>query len=291
MILVAGATGELGTLITRTLLRHGEPVRVLVRNGSSYDHLVEAGALPVIGDLKDADSLRAACASVDSVVTTANSTARDGGDTVESVDLQGNFNLVSAAAAAGVRNFVFTSAFGAHTENPMPLLQAKGETEQLLKNTGMRWTILQPNVFMDKLIPAVVGGPALAGRPVTLIGSGERHHSFVAMCDVAAYAVAALERAQPEGRTLVVGGPLPVSWLDIVATHEQELGRSIPVRTVPLGQRLPDLPDIVSHLVTALETYDSPIDIDELASSYRVTPTPLVEFVRGFLASHRQPIG
>jgi uncharacterized protein YbjT (DUF2867 family) len=291
MILIAGATGQLGTLIARTLLQQGKPVRVLVRSGSSYHDLVAAGAQPMVGDLKDADSLRAACTDVDSVVTTANSTARGGEDTVESVDRDGNRNLVNAAAAAGVRRFVFISALGAHRESPMPLLQAKGETEQLLHDSAMRWTVLQPNVFMDKLIPAVVGAPALAGRPVPLIGNGQRRHSFVAMRDVAAYAVAALDSAQSEGRTLVIGGPLPVSWHDIVAAYERELGRSIPVTSVQPGQDLPGLPGIISALVAALETYDSPIDSDELASTYGVTPTPLVEFVRSFVASHRQPIG
>ena len=135
MILVVGATGELGGLIVRDLLRQGRQVRVLVRAGSSVDEL--AGAQPVLGDLKDAASLHAACAGVSAVVTTANSTARGGADTVESVDRQGNHDLIDAAAAAGVRRFVFVSALGADPAHPMPLLQAKGEAEQRLRDSGM----------------------------------------------------------------------------------------------------------------------------------------------------------
>lgn len=124
MILVAGATGLLGGQITRQLLDHGQAVRILVRGGSTYDALVTAGAEAAVGDLKDPDSVRAACRGVHTVITTANAIGRSGEDNLESVDLQGNRNLVDAAAA-GVSRFVFVSALGAATDHPLPLLRAK----------------------------------------------------------------------------------------------------------------------------------------------------------------------
>lgn len=78
MILVVGATGNLGGSIARALLAEGKKVRVLVRPGSSYAGLVRDGAEPVTGDLKDPASLQAACAGVDAVVTTANAIGRGG---------------------------------------------------------------------------------------------------------------------------------------------------------------------------------------------------------------------
>ena len=127
----------------------------------------------------------------------------------------------------------------------------------------MEWTVLQPNLFLDKLPIAVVGGPVLAGQPVTLVGEGRR-------------------------KTLLIGGPHAVSWRDVVADFEQELGREVPVRTVPLGQPVPGLPDIAGELLTALETYDSPLDMTTLATAYQITLTTLADFVRSFLAAHRQ---
>jgi NADH dehydrogenase len=291
MILVVGATGQLGGLIARTLLDRHEPVRALVRSGSSYDELVDAGAQAVTGDLKDPESLRPACQGVDTVITTANSIGRGGEDTVESVDREGNANLVDAAAAAEVRRFVFTSALGAHSESPMPFLQAKGEAEQRLRDSKIAWTVLQPNLFMDTWIPAVVGGPALAGQPVTLVGEGRRRHSFVAMHDVAAYAVAAVKSERAKGQTLVIGGPEPLSWRDVVAAFERELGHDIPIRTVSPGEPVPGLLDFVNELLVGLETYDSPIDMNDLAETYGVRPTPLTEFVRGFVAAARPLVG
>jgi hypothetical protein len=43
-------------------------------------------------------------------------------------------------------------------------------------HSGMAWTVIQPNLYMDKLPLAAVGGPALAGQPVTLVGEGRRRH-------------------------------------------------------------------------------------------------------------------
>ena len=283
MILVVGATGHLGGLITRTLLERGRPVRALVR-GTSGDAAVPAGAQTVVGDLKDPESLAAACRGMSAVLTTANSVGRAGVDTVESVDRRGNHNLVEAAAAAGVERFVFTSALGASPDSPVPFLRAKAETEEHLRASGMDWTILQPNLFMDTWVPAVVGGPALAGEPVTIVGEGRRRHSFVAARDVAAYAVAALDHPQAVGRELVIGGPQPLSWHDVVRTFEEALGREVPTRAVPLGTSVPGLPDAVSGVLTALETYDSPLDMTEPSRTFGVPPSTLGDFVRDFVA-------
>jgi len=71
MILVVGATGRLGGTIARRLLHAGRDVRVLVRPGSDHRELVALGAVPVLGDLKEPQTLGAACRGVDAVVTTA----------------------------------------------------------------------------------------------------------------------------------------------------------------------------------------------------------------------------
>jgi NADH dehydrogenase len=283
VILVVGATGQLGSQIARMLLDRGKPVRALIRR-TPGDVAVPDGAELVSGDLKDPESLAAACRGISAVVTTANSVGRTGVDTVESVDRHGNHDLVEAATAAGVRRFVFTSALGASLDSPVPFLRAKAETEQHLRASGMDWTILQPNLFMDTWVPAVVGGPALADEPVTIVGQGRRRHSFVAAGDVAAYAVAALDHPQAVGRELVIGGPQPLSWRDVVRAFEAALGRAVPTRSVPLGTSVSGLPDAVSGVLSALETYDSPLDMTEASRAFGVPPSTLDDFVRQFVA-------
>ena len=102
MILVAGATGELGGAVARLLLAQGKAVRTLARPGSGHEPLRQAGAQVVLGDLKDRASLDAACRGVETVITTANSARRGGEDNPQTVDLEGNRNLIDAAKAAGV---------------------------------------------------------------------------------------------------------------------------------------------------------------------------------------------
>lgn len=289
MILVIGATGQLGGLIARRLLHRGDAVRVLVRDLSSAAarDLAEAGAHLVLGDLADTASLRTACESVRGIITTANSMSRGDPDTIESVDRRGNANLIDAAVEQGVRRFVFISALGADAHHPMPLLQAKGETEQRLRESGMDWTALQPDFYMDMLPMAVVGAPALAGGAVTLVGEGRCRHSMVAISDVADYALAALDRDDAVGQTLRIGGPEAVSWRDVLAAFERHLGRDIPVSFVAPGHPIDGMPGMLTGLLAALETYDSPLDTGGLAKRYGVVQTSLDDFVHGVVAATR----
>jgi uncharacterized protein YbjT (DUF2867 family) len=283
MRLVVGASGQLGGKIATGLLDRGDDVRILSRDPASVASLVAAGAAPVTGDLKDPGSLRAACEGVDTVITTANAAQRGGDDTIESVDLHGNAALVAAAAEAGVQRFVFVSALAADEASPVPFMAAKGATEQRLQASGMGWTVLRPDAFMDVWVPMVVGGPALAGQPVTLVRDGTRVHSYVAVDDVAAYAAGALDHPAAVDAVLPIGGPEPVSWLDVVAAFEAELGREVAVRWIDPGEPAPGIPEVVHPLLWAFEAYDSPLDMRELVATFGVTPTPLADHVRGFV--------
>jgi uncharacterized protein YbjT (DUF2867 family) len=278
-------------MIARRLLEDGRPVRVLVRQQADYRSLVQAGAEPVIGDLKDPASLRAACDGMQAVVTTANAAGRGGRDTFQTVDDAGNHNLISAATQAGVERFVFTSILGSDPNSPVPLMRAKGVTEERLRTSGMPFTITQADMHMDVLIPLVIEQPLSRGEPIHLVGEGRRRHSFVAERDVAAFTVAALDHPAARNTTIAIGGPEPLSWRDIVSTVEQELGQSIPIETIPIGGHLPGLPDFISDVMTALEMYDSPLDMGETASLYGVELTALASWVRQRQrVSQRRPV-
>ena len=280
MILVVGATGHVGGMIARRLLEQVRPVRILARQNRGYGALVEAGAEAAPSDVEERASLDAACAGVDTVITTANSAQRGGDDTVESVDLAGNRNLIDAAAAAGVGRFVLTSALGADPASPVPFLRAKGEAEAHLRGSGLPHTILAPNIFMEVWVPTIVLGPVQRGEPVTIVGGGQRRHSFVSAADVAAFAVAMAGHEAARDQWVPLGGPEPLSWHDIVATCERVLGRPIPLRSVEPGEPLPGLPDVVAGLLTAMDSYDSPLDMTATARTHGVRPTPLEEVVR-----------
>src|SRR5215831_4649415 len=132
MILVVGATGLVGSEVCQGLIRRGEAVRALVRATSSSDKveaLKSAGAELFVGDLKDPQSIAAACRGVDGVISTASATlSRQPGDSVQSVDAAGQLNLVRAARDANVNRFVFVS-FRRTPGISFPLADAKEQVE------------------------------------------------------------------------------------------------------------------------------------------------------------------
>jgi len=258
MNLVVGATGMLGGAIVRGLVERGEPVRALARDASGEAALREAGAEPFRGDMKDPASLAAACAGVSTVLTTANSAGRGGEDTVVTVDLEGNRRLVEAAAQAGVGHFIFISAQGEHPESPVPFLQAKGSTSQLLRQSDMDYTVLLPDFYMDVWIPLVVMGPIQGERPVSIVSGGKRRHYCVAVRDVAGIAVGCVGNKAAVNQDFLVGGPEAISWSDIISTFERVTGQEVEVQSLDPGAPMPGFPDAVAGLMAALETYDSP---------------------------------
>lgn len=279
MILVVGATGNLGGIITRMLLAQGKSVRILTRPQSSYQALEHAGAQIALGDLKERDSLDVACHGVATVITTANSAARGGADTVETVDLAGNRHLIDAAKTAGVRQLIFVSMLGADPTSPVPFLQAKGATEAYLQGSGVPYTILAPNGYMEVMIKRVVGMPARLGRPVTIVGGGYRKHSFISVSDVAAFVLAAIGNPEAINQKLVLGGPQALSFRDAVAIYERMLGHQIQINSVAPGESIPELPQTVAQLLAGLDRYDSPINMTETAATFNVQLTPLEEIV------------
>lgn len=285
LTLVAGATGDLGGAIARTLLKKGESVRVLVRPPSNYQPLIEAGAQAIFGDLKNRESLDPACKNVKILITTANSAKRGGDDNPRTVDLEGNRKLIDAAKAAGVKQFIFVSISGVPPGIHIPLLDAKIATEEYLRKSGMDYTIIAPDAFMDFWVALVVGMPALTGKIVTLVGSGNSKHSFIFTGDIVKFIVASLDNPKAINQKLRMGGPEALSYREVVAVFERVMGRKIPVQTVAFGQPIPGLPDPVTQFLGANETHDSIIDTAETARTFGVRLTSLEEFAEGFIAS------
>jgi uncharacterized protein YbjT (DUF2867 family) len=282
MILIIGGTGYLGDMITRRLLAQGRLVRVLVRRGSDYRPLVEAGAAAALGDLRQRDTLDVACRGVDTVITTAIARMHEEG-AAQATNLDGYLNLIDAAKAAGVKHFIFTSALGSDPNSPVPFVAAKGKVEHHLRASGLPYTILAPAAFMDIWVMAIVGGPALQGAPVWLVGEGRDRHSFVAAADVAAFAVKALDNPAAVNQTIAVGGPAALSWLDAVGIFERAMGRPIQVNHVQHCQTLPGLPSYMAELMAGFAANESIVPMDKIAPRFGVRLTSLEGFVQGVL--------
>ena len=234
MILVAGATGVLGSEIVRRLLAKGEKVRAIVRSTSNPDAVAaldQGGAETVVADLKDPSSLDAACRGVDAVISsvTAVTTAKEG-DSFAATDGRGNKHLIDAARSAGAEKFVFVS-FDAKSFPAAPLADAKQDAEQHLKESGLNYTILHPSFFCESWL-----GPMLFADPVAgtarIYGDGNRKIRYIAVADVAELAVQSLSNPAATNAVIPFGGPGEITQREAVEFFEKTTGKKFDVTVV-----------------------------------------------------------
>jgi uncharacterized protein YbjT (DUF2867 family) len=292
--LIVGATGMLGGEICRLLSEERQPVRALVRRTSSPDkvaRLRQAGGELVTGDLKDGSSLDAACHGATVVVSTASSTlSRNEGDSIESVDLRGQLDLIDAAASAGVRHFVLVSF--PETGVDFPLQQAKRAVEARLRGSRMTHTILQPTAFMEVWLGPALGFDVANGR-AQIYGGGHNKTSWISCADVARFAVTAVDPQRAPGATVKLGGPDALSPLEVVALAEQLTGRKMEVQHVPedgLRAQHAAATDSMQKSFAGLMLYYARGDVIDMSEAVKMLPVPLLTSVRDYLqASFRGP--
>ena len=250
MILVVGATGELGGRVVRQLVDRGEAVRCLVRPQTDGEDLRTLGAQTVRGDLTESASLRSACSGVDAVVCTATAIARrlsgKGGPSIREVDEVGVAALVEVAQETGVGHFVYVSYAGADAGLGFPLERAKIATEEFLRASAMRATILRPDAFQEIHL-APLGRFDMQKGKVAVFGRGDTPRRWVSTNDVAALiAVVAVQASAPS--IIEFGGPEAISRNQAIALAEQLTGRKMkrqgmPRAVVRLGMRVLDRPN------------------------------------------------
>jgi uncharacterized protein YbjT (DUF2867 family) len=235
MYLVVGATGILGSYVCRRLREAGHPVRALVRNTANPERirmLQEAGVELSPGDMKDAESLRLACAGAKAIISTASSTlSRQPGDSIQTVDLEGQLALVSAAKEAAVEHFTFVSIPRSPVRES-PLTRAKYRVEQELAASGIPYTVLAGNYFMEVWLSPALGFDYGNARAV-VFGDGKQLMSWVSYEDVGKFAVRCAATPGAHGRILEIGGPEDLSPLEVIAIFEQTTGNSFTVQHVP----------------------------------------------------------
>jgi len=299
MILVVGATGALGSEICRLLTTSNRSVRALVRttaDESRVEQLRALGVELVPGDLKDRASLDAICRGVATVISTATTTmSRQPGDSIPSVDQDGQLQLVEAARAAGVKRFVYVS-YSSHLDVDCPLTTAKRSVEQSLARSGMTYTVLRPSFFMEVWLSPALGFDPQNAR-AQIFGSGQQKISFVSAKDVARFAVACLDNRTAYNATIELGGPEALSPLEVVHRFEQVIGREFTVETLPeavLESQLAGATDPLQKSFTALMigyARGDAIDMAETLTKYRGELTSVDEYARRDVGSGARDAG
>lgn len=222
MILVTGATGSNGSELLKLLSARGVPARAMVR---SADKPGAIGGLPgieaVAGDFDDAASLDRVLRGIERAFLLTNST-----DRAEAQQMA----FVAAAKRAGVRHIVKLSQFAADEASPVRFLRYHAAVERAIRDTGMDYTFLRPNLFMQGLLGFA---PTMEAEGRFYAAAGEAKVSIVDVRDNAAAAAAALTGDGHARKTYTLTGPEALSHAEIAATLSAALGRTVAFVDVP----------------------------------------------------------
>jgi uncharacterized protein YbjT (DUF2867 family) len=231
MILIAGGTGRLGTLLVERLAGRGHQVRILTRGPARAEHLARGQVTVMRGDVRDRQSLQPALAGVKTVVSAVHGFNESARDSLTSVDRDGNANLTDAARAAGA-GFVLISAVGAAAETPMELFRAKYDAERRAIRSGIPCTIVRATAFLELWIEVLEQTAGRSGRPL-VFGRGQNPINFVSVGDVAALAERVVLDPATRGETLEIGGPENLSFNELAHLVQNAAGRTAPPKHVP----------------------------------------------------------
>ena len=214
--------------MARLLADAGNPQRLLVRDASRAPEL--EGAVPFVTSYADPERAKAALAGVKTLFMVSAAEAED--------RLQQHYTFIDAAAAAGVQHLVYTSFFGAAPDATFTLARDHFATEERIKASGMDYTLLRDDFYLDFL-------PLLAGEDGVIRGpAGDGVMAAVARADIARSAVAVLrDPALHVGRSYDLTGPEDISLAQAAAilTAGDRPHHHLPQRDARGGLRLTGL--------------------------------------------------
>ncbi|MFL5913111.1 MAG: NAD(P)H-binding protein [Gaiellaceae bacterium] len=233
MILLTGATGNVGSALLPRLTEQGERVRCLVRDPRRLGS-ERVRVQITFGDLSDPASFRNALRGVDTVVHLAAAIRDQQRASIEELNGVATLRLIRAAKRAGVERFVFFSAMGASLDSRSRFFRAKALAEQAVEESGLDHLIFLPSIVYSpgdpwtKLLHTMSYLPAM---PIS--GSGRASYQPISADDVSAAVVAALDgKAQKE--RIELAGPEELTYNDITREALRAYGRRRRLLHVPL---------------------------------------------------------
>ena len=210
-IAVTGSTGQLGSRIARSLAEAGVPQRLLVRDASRAPALPNASV--AVASYGEHSALLNA---LDGIHTLMLLSATESADRVSL-----HKATVDAAVAAGVQRIVYTSFAGAAPDATFTFARDHWHTEQHIRGTGVDFTFLRDNLYLD-FVPGFVGEDGVIRGP-----AGDGRVAAVARDDVAAVAAAVLTGSAHSGATYDLTGPAAFTLAEAAAVLSEAWGRPV----------------------------------------------------------------
>ena len=223
MILVTGATGNNGLEILKRLASQNVQARAMVRDASGTRErarnrakaIADLGIEMVKADFDRPETLPSALAGVDQAFLVTNSSER-----AEAQQLA----FVDAAQQSGVKHIVKLSQFAADARSPVRFLRYHAAVEAAIQVSGMAYTFLRPNLFMQGLLNF---RSMIATQNAFYAAAGQAKVSMVDVRDIADVAVAALTRPGHEGKIYDLTGSQALTHTEMAERLSAVLGRQI----------------------------------------------------------------
>jgi uncharacterized protein YbjT (DUF2867 family) len=235
MILITGASGSVGKAVLEEAIRTGSKVRGMFRSKEEAAK-ASSGCEAVLADYADKPSLRKALEGVSSAYVVCSPIP-------QLVELESN--MVDACKESGVRHVVLNSALGAGDYGKsFPSWHRK--VEDKLKATGLSYTILRPNGFLQNIV--AYNAPSIRAQGAFYAAMGDAKVSYLDVGDIAVVAVKALQGGAHGGKTYELNGPDAISNLELAARISKVAGRPVNFVDIPesvqrdamLGLGMPD---------------------------------------------------
>jgi uncharacterized protein YbjT (DUF2867 family) len=216
MILVTGATGNVGSELVKKLSARGEKVRAFVRNRSQTKAIALPGVEFVEGDFSNPSSFVRALAAVDRLFLLMPSSADVERQQKECVD---------AGRQSAVRHIVYLSQLGADERSKKGRFQRyHGAVENHIRKSGISFTFLRPNLFMQGLLNFRA---SISSQGAIYAPAGNATISVVDVRDIAAVAERALTEPGHDGKVYEITGPESLTHGEMAATLSLVLGKPV----------------------------------------------------------------
>lgn len=247
MLLVTGATGNVGSQVVRELRGRDVSVRAFVRSLDKAAEKLGDGVELAAGDFSDSESLRQALRGVTAVFVTS----ADGPHKVEH-----EIAVIDAASAEGVSRIVKLSTIGAEVGSTLPPFDWHGRIEQHLLRTAVTSVILRANFYMSNLLMAA---EQVRTHSRLFAPAGSARISMIDPRDVAAVAAAVLVTDRHVERTYELTGREAITYERIAEELSAATGRPVEFVDVPdeaarQGLVEAGMPDwLVTHLIALFQ--------------------------------------
>jgi len=228
MIAITGATGEIGQRVAARLSKLGMPLRLIVRDPSRAPQLPNA-SVSHIDSYADTAAMERALSGIRTLFLVsaqdrmgAIQRSLESGLPIPDYDrVQQHKSAVSAATASGVERIVYLSFMHAARDATFVLSRDHFYTEEFIQRSGLKFTFLRPNLYMDK-VPALIAGSDVIQAP-----AGEGRISWVSRDDIADVAARVLTGTGHDGNTYDVTGPEALSMRETAERLSEASGRKI----------------------------------------------------------------